>query len=165
MITIHPARTEQVQQIKSLLSRSWVDTYGALLPESVIQTATTTWHAIDALRAQIEHEGVYFPIAQNTEGEIVGLATASLREDVLILGRLYVDPGQQRQGIGGRLLQSAIDAHPTARKIRLEVERDNTKGYNFYKKMGFVEAGEQAVTIADVVVPVVTMEMLIHTGE
>jgi len=165
MTTIQNARVEQVQQIKDLLSRTWADTYGSLLPEIVIQTANASWHSIEALTAQIENDGVYLPVATNEAGEVIGMATAVLQDDVLILSRLYVDPTQQRQGIGGLLLQAAIDAHPTARKIHLEVERDNEKGFNFYKKRGFLKTDDRTIFIEDQSIPVAEMELIINTDD
>jgi|SRR5690606_6104977 len=160
MITIHTAQVEEIPQIKALLSKTWIDTYGAWLPQATIQTVTSTWHAPEKLRREIEHAFVYFVVAKNEADEIVGLATAhGPAESTIHLSRLYIDPDAQRQGIGSRLLQAVIDHYPQARAVQLEVEPHNTKGYSFYSKKGFRETGRQHVELDGVSIEVAEMTL------
>ena len=44
MITGQPAEVDEVQEIKKVLSETWIDTYGPFLPAEVIEKVTTLWH-------------------------------------------------------------------------------------------------------------------------
>lgn len=158
-ISVSKAKPNEVMDIKSLLSSTWVDTYQSLLPGDVIKTATTVWHDPKQLQSQIESDEFYFGVAKTEDGEIVGLVTIRKMDDgVLFMNRLYVDPNHQRQGIGSLLLDAVIDAHPKAKVIKLEVEVDNHKGYGFYKKQGFVETAKKELEVGGKKIPVVEME-------
>lgn len=159
MITIHHAKTDEVYQIKALLSRTWVDSYREFLPEEIIRLATSTWHSPENLHREIVNPNVYFGLAKNDAREIVGLATAVMHSETTIyLTRLYVDPQAQRQGIGSRLLQAVIQHYPQASTMRLEVERNNVKGSSFYRKQGFTEISRKEIMIADTPITVIEMQ-------
>lgn len=69
-------------------------------------------------------------------GEVKGFM--ALSGDVL--AALFVDPDEQRRGIGSRLMNKA----KTERRIlKLTVYMENTKGFDFYEKHGFRKIGEQ----------------------
>ena len=54
---------------------------------------------------------------------------------------LAVTPEHQRHGYGKKLVQKAIEELKKigCQKINLQVRRNNTKGVNFYKHLGFKE--------------------------
>ena len=109
ILTIQPAEVEEIREIKQVLSETWIDTYRPFLPLEVIQKVTSLWHSPKTLAAEIENERVFFNVAKNEQGEIVGLVTAGRpSEEVVYIARLYVLPGHQRQGIGARLMLSLI---------------------------------------------------------
>jgi len=161
VITIHAAQSDEVHQIRELLRRTWIDTYRQLLPEETIRAATSSWHTPEVLHGEINDDNTYFAIAKNEAGDVVGLTTVAIRCDLLMMTRLYVDPHAQRKGIGSQLLQAAINQHPDARMIRLEVEQNNAKGYGFYRKMGFHETSRKELKIDNMVIPVIEMELMI----
>ena len=75
--------------------------------------------------------------------EAIGHAFAQApHPPVLVLGRLYVRPALQRQGVGGRLLAAVTLCHPQASLIRLMVEAGNAKGVAFYRRNGFAVTAE-----------------------
>ena len=159
MITIKPATVKEVAEIKQVLSETWIDTYSSFLPVQVIKKVTALWHSPETLAAEIKNERVFFNVARNEQGEIVGLLTAGRpSEDTVGIGRLYVLPGHQRQGIGARLLEACIAAFPEARRLRLEVEAQNKKGLAFYHKQGFSETSRKEEELEGISLMVVEME-------
>ncbi len=149
----------EVQEIKQVLSETWIDTYGPFLPLEVIQKITSLWHSPETLGAEIKNERVFFNVARNEQGEIVGLLTAGRpSEDTVVIGRLYVLPGHQRQGIGGKLLDACTAAFPGVRTLRLEVEAQNEKGMAFYRKLGFRENSRKVEELEEMSLTVVEME-------
>ena len=159
MITVQPAEVDEVQEITQVLSETWIDTYGPFLPAEVIQKVTTLWHSPETLAAEIENERVFFHVAKDEHGSIVGLLTAGRpSDDIVNIGRLYVLPGHQRQGIGGKLLEACADAFPGAHILRLEVEAKNEKGLAFYRKQGFREISRKEEELEGISLMVVEME-------
>ena len=163
MITVQPAEVDEVQEIKQVLSETWIDTYGPFLPAEVIQKVTTLWHSPETLAAEIENPRVFFNVAKDEHGAILGLVTAGRPSDEIVsVGRLYVRPGHQRQGIGGELMDACMSAFPEAQRLRLEVEAQNEKGMAFYRKQGFEEVSRKEEKIEETTLEVVEMERQLH---
>ena len=159
MITVQPAEVDEVHEIKQVLSETWIDTYGPFLPVEVIQKVTSLWHSPETLAAEIENERVFFHVAKDEHGAIVGLLTAGRpTDDIISIGRLYVLPGSQRQGIGGMLLNACVAAFPGVRTLRLEVEAQNQKGMAFYRKQGFREISRKEEELEGISLTVVEMD-------
>ncbi len=162
-ISIQPAEADEVEAIKKVLSETWKDTYSPFLPAHVIQKVTALWHSPETLAAEIENDGVFFHVAKDDQGAIVGLLTAGRPSDEIVsIGRLYVLPGSQRQGIGGKLLSACVAAFPGARKLVLEVEAQNDKGLAFYRKQGFREISRKEEELEGIALTVVEMEKQLH---
>ena len=159
MITIEPAAAKEVAEIKQVLSETWKDTYSSFLPVDVIHEITTLWHSPEGLAAEIENPRVLFSVAKDEQGTIVGLLTAGRpSEDIVSIGRLYVLPGHQRQGIGGKLLDDCVARLSGVRTLRLEVEAQNEKGMAFYQKQGFREISRKEEELVGVSLTVVELE-------
>lgn len=162
-LTIQPAEVEEVREIKQVLSETWIDAYRPFLPLEVIQKITSLWHSPETLAAEIENERVFFNVAKNEQGEIVGLVTAGRpSEEIVYIARLYVLPGHQRQGIGARLMDACVAAFPGTETLRLEVEEQNERGLSFYRKQGFREISRKEEELEGVSLTVVEMEKKLH---
>jgi len=154
-----PANVEEVQEIKQVLSETWIDTYSSFLPVEVIHKTTSLWHSPEGLAAEIEAERVCFSVAKDEHGAILGLVTAGRpSEEVVYIARLYVLPGHQRQGIGAKLLDACVAAFPGVRTLRLEVEAQNEKGMAFYRKQGFREISRKEEELEGLSLMVVELE-------
>ena len=73
--------------------------------------------------------------------EILGFVTVNTDSQYLG-GSLYVvnlnvRPDCRRQGIGGKLLETAFCAFPECHRLSLDVEKENTGAVALYKKLGF----------------------------
>ena len=120
---------------------------------------TAAWHSPEALASQIRNTDIFFAVAKDDANKIVGLVTAQRQDkDTLVVYRLYVDPNQQRKGIGSELLKGSVSAFPKVRRIQLEVEEQNQKGHAFFLKEGFVQVEAKKVLAEGVSVRVVSME-------
>lgn len=53
----------------------------------------------------------------------------------LYVDRIYVDPAQQRRGVGRALMDVAFDASPG--RIRLHTHQENRGARRFYERLGF----------------------------
>lgn len=140
--TIRPATEADVPAVRRLLVETWHATYDAIFGSAHVTEITNAWHATPILRAQIDEPGCSFLIAEQT-GAIVGhINTREQPGHVLYLGRLYVHPTAQRQGIGQRLLKVALERHPAATCVWLTVAAANAPAIAFYHREGFTVVGE-----------------------
>jgi GNAT superfamily N-acetyltransferase len=57
------------------------------------------------------------------------------------LGRIFVDPDFQNQGIGAQAFEFLWEEYPLAKKWTLGTPAWNRRTRHFYKKVGFVEVG------------------------
>ena len=159
MIRIEPAKAGEVQEIKQVLSDTWIDTYGSFLSEKIIQKVTSVWHDPNLLASQIQNPGFFFAVAKDERATILGLVTArKLDNDTVVINRLYVHPQYQRKGIGEMLLNTSISAFPETKRVRLEVEEQNQKGLSFYLKQGFKEIGRKEENVEGETLEVIEME-------
>ncbi len=161
-ITVQKVALDEIPQVKKLLSDTWSDTYGSFLSQSTIEKVTAVWHHPEHLKAESQNPDSYFATAKDETGTIVGLVTVrKISADTLFMQRLYVHPRQQRQGIGTHLLETAITAFPTVRKLQLEVEAENQKGVGFYQKQGFKELHRKEEHIEGEILHSIVMEKVL----
>jgi ribosomal protein S18 acetylase RimI-like enzyme len=142
-VSIRAATTADLPATREFLVATWHDTYDGLIGPAKVTELTDRWHKLETLAGQIDMPGTSFLVAETPSAGIVGHAFGQARSPpILALARLYVLPSHQRQSIVGRLLAALVARHPEATCIRLHVEAANTKGVAFYRRQGFVNAGE-----------------------
>ena len=92
----------------------------------------------DALRSGYECKIYAMP-----EGEIVGYAILMLAVDEAELLDIAIAAQQQRQGLGGRLLEEmlALARRRNMQRMVLEVRASNRAAINLYRKAGFADIG------------------------
>lgn len=157
MIKIEKATSGDAQAIQKLLRETWIDTYGSYLSQATLDEVYKNWQSIEFLTRQIENSEMYFPVAKEDD-EIVGIATARMPEDVIVIFRIYVLPQHQRKGIGEALINDVIKHFPKAKKVQLHVEEMNSKGQAFYKKHGFKEIKREQEKVVNEIIEQILME-------
>ena len=159
MVRIERAKVEDTPEIKQVLSETWRATYSSFLSEATINTVTSVWHSVDWLAAEIQNPRIYFGVAKREDGAIIGLTTVGqITDDTVVVGRLYIHPQYQRQGIGSQLLEAGMTSFPAAHTIRLEVEESNQSAYTFYHNHGFRETESKEERVEGEVIKVKVME-------
>ena len=164
MIRIERAKLEDVPAIKRVLSDTWHATYAHFLPLGIIEHITTEWHAPMVLTQEVQNPTLFFGVARTEVEFVVGLVTARVSDEVLMVNRLYVVPDYQRQGIGQQLLRASYEAFPACQRVRLGVEVQNHIGVAFYRRQGFTEVGQHQEQIQNTLLEVMTMEKVLPTG-
>ena len=162
MVTIRRAQIGDIPGIRSVLAVTWRDTYSSFLSESSIAKVTAGWHSPKVLEAEINRFSTFLGVAESSSNDIVGMVTAHSHEELLLIARLYVLPGFQRQGIGERLIAASYCAFPQAQRVQIEVEEQNPKGRGFYRKLGFREVGVRTDDVAGTKVNSVVLEKRIE---
>ena len=85
-------------------------------------------------------------LVAEADGDAVGMLFGRLNEggDLLDVGSMWVEPEVRRNGIGRRLLATAVEwgAGAGANQVELWVTRENTAALRLYEQAGFAPTGE-----------------------
>lgn len=143
---IRPATLNDIPAIQQLLRHVWLETYADALGEAKVLELSEIWHNSERLKLDIGQDNIIFLIA---EQDAKLLATASLtrknnQEGALlsaVIGRMYVHPAAQKQGLGEALLKALITPLEEGTRLSLTVEPQNQGAISFYQRHGFEIAG------------------------
>ena len=121
------------QELLDLILRSFAFMDGVIDPPSSALRLTTVTLAEKAANE-------FCLIALNGD-RLVGCVFARERGDALYIGKLAVDPDEQGNGLGRRLITAAEDLAIRLRKPALELETrvELAGNHAFFRRLGFVE--------------------------
>ncbi|MEK3785121.1 GNAT family N-acetyltransferase [Paenibacillus sp. FSL K6-1230] len=98
----------------------------------------------DSKESQIEFmkQGHYYKIVKNSEivGGVIVFVGSNL---VYNLGRIYIDPKHQNQGIGYQVIKLIEAEYPEAQKWWLDTPSWSVGNHYFYEKSGYVKTKEE----------------------
>ncbi len=158
MVNIIVAKETDVDEIKQLLCKVWIDTFRGVLSERIITEIPLTAYDYQLLKSQLQNPSIKFLVAKSTDDEIVGVINAKQDDETIYINRLYVDRVFQGRGIGVKLMDEMTTKFPSAKKIILEVVEKNTNGISFYLKNGFSITGKNKSQIGDNVLEVLVLQ-------
>jgi GNAT superfamily N-acetyltransferase len=94
-----------------------------------------------AWQAKMMRVGEYYKIV--LQGQIVGgFIVLRQRTREYELGRIFVEPDFQNQGLGTQAFEFLYKTYPLAKLWTLGTPAWNERTRHFYKKVGFVEVGD-----------------------
>lgn len=144
-IQIVDATFKDAHAIGQIQIAGWLDSYAS--PEKGItiediQFKVKEWNQIGDKRIEDEFKkpGSRTWVTK-TGGQVVGFIGGIKGEENRIEA-LYILPSYQGQGIGSKLLETALNWLGDSKKISIEVVSYNKGAIRLYKKFGFVEKGE-----------------------
>ncbi len=70
-------------------------------------------------------------------GKIIGSVKYKVLDDRVWIGKLIVDPGYRRRGLGRRLLAEVEKANPDAKKFQLFTAASSTHNIHLYESVGY----------------------------
>ena len=135
-LTIRRVTPQDLDAVRRVLVETWHATYDAVLGAERVAEITGSWHSLGNLAAQVDRPGEVFLLAQ-TDGAVVATASVVPASDGVRLGRLYVLPTFQGQGIGRALMDEALRLAGDPDPVTLEVEPTNAPAIRFYEAAGF----------------------------
>lgn len=93
----------------------------------------------DSWRAEFDNPDRLVLVRHDARGELVGVATFSLVDEMSDLLRVIVEPGSRGRGIGSSLVRAGMEWAKAvgARRMLLEVRPDNAPAVRTYEKLGF----------------------------
>ena len=166
IIQISPVSRADVDAIAALARIVWQDAYPGIITQAQIDYMLEQRYNTLRLLEELAMPNLWWDKA-TVDGELAAFASTltSEKADELKLDKLYVDPLQQRLGLGGRLI-----AHVSERALAqgcttliLAVNKRNEPAIAAYTKHGFVVRNAVRVDIGnDFVMDDFIMEKSLH---
>lgn len=140
VISVQNVRSDDpiVSEVDALLRRSFAYMDDRIDPPSSLHRLT-----LADIEAVADRDGL---VCAFDDGELVGCVFFKTEQDSLYIGKLAVEPSNQGQGIGRRLLIEA-EKRAIAKKLsslRLETRIELTENHRTFEKFGFVKTAENA---------------------
>jgi GNAT superfamily N-acetyltransferase len=136
VVTFRRARPQDARLLASVSKRAFDDDvhYGAPGPGG------PTGYDSEAWQRRMMRYGEYYVMAR--EGEVIGGMIVFRKEPRCYeLGRIFIDPQWQNQGIGSEAFQFLWKRYPLAKRWSLGTPQWNKRTRHFYGKVGFTEVG------------------------
>ena len=137
---IREANFNDIHTIQDIMSKVWPQIYTAIISEDQINYMIQMMYSDQSLYRQMK-DGHHFIIAES-DNIPVGYASFSRTENwtTYKLHKLYVDINMQRKQIGAVLLNKIVQVIKSdhGKFLQLQVNRNNLKALNFYKKHDFL---------------------------
>lgn len=137
MIRFKKAKTEDAKALALVSWRAFDHDvhYGASGPGGPPGYKSDRW------QSKMMRMGKYYKILSD-EHIIGGIIIFPKKRGHYELGRIFIDPEFQNQGIGTQAFKFIWQEFPLSRKWTLDTPVWNLRNRHFYKKRGFVEVGK-----------------------
>ena len=149
--TIRRAGPDDAELLSSLAARAFTESFGHLYPPEDLQSFLQDSYALDVHRRYLSDPQCAMWIAER-DGEAVGYALAGapcglphadVKPEDGELKRLYLLPMAQNGGVGGALIEHALDwlERNGPRTLWIGVWSQNFGAQRFYARRGFEQVG------------------------
>ncbi|MFJ3387420.1 MULTISPECIES: GNAT family N-acetyltransferase [unclassified Lysinibacillus] len=126
--------------VQEIAKKSWHQTYKGIIPIEIQDCFLQAAYSSDQLLSRLEKSLFLVAILEES---IVGFANFSnVVDGEAELYSIYLLPETQGKGIGTTLLQEGIKMLPDLTSLLVCVEKENTKGMNYYQAKGFKKLEE-----------------------
>ena len=178
-IEITAARPEDAAVICYIRDEAWLQTYPNEelgITKEQIRINAQGLHGefvprrIAWLQDKLSHmDSAWTAYVAKIDGTVRGFVIASTDEHGRkFLNSIYVEPGYQGHGLGGKLMQQALEFLGNEADIYLEVTSYNQNAIRFYERLGFVKTGNPVEEEADrpsYITPVPQIEMVLRASK
>ncbi len=149
-IDIVPLAPSRLDAVCRLARRIWQDTYPGIISQQQIDAMLADRYSPQAILAQLDDPRHTWLIALGGR-DLTGFAHAYLEDGGCKLDKLYVDPCDQRRGIGHALFDAihGFARQHQAQRVWLQVNRHNSRAISAYRKYGFEIVEARVFDIGD----------------
>jgi len=143
MVQIVDAIADDVYTIRDVQKRTWLETYpneelGITREDIEARFANESKEKIENRKKIYSDPDVHIWVAKD-DGEIIGFCIARKEEKNNRIGAIYLLPSYQGQGVGGRLIEAALNWLGVDKDIYVNVASYNDNATRFYERYGFVK--------------------------
>ena len=142
-----PLDPKNLAHVIMLAHRIWPVSYQNILTNEQINNMLLLIYSRENLEKEMQ-QGHEFWLAYEGE-KPVAYASTYKDGDAIWIKKLYVEPSMQGNGIGVKLMHSAIKPFLPANELRLLANPNNTTAHAFYEHLGFSKIDEVPVKMGD----------------
>ncbi|MEF8700845.1 MAG: GNAT family N-acetyltransferase [Candidatus Accumulibacter sp. UW26] len=139
-ILVTPVTVADIEPVIALARRVWQQTYPGIISQQQIEFMLEQRYQPQRLRDELTLPGVWWDLA-TVDGQLAGFSSCLLTAagTEMKLDKAYVDPAQQRLGIGARLIEQVASRAREAgcTTLILAVNKRNERAIAAYHKHGF----------------------------
>lgn len=151
MITIIPAKPQDLIHVQSIAQQTWPDTFGKILSKPQIEYMLSLMYSLETLEKQMD-EGYQFFLTEE-DGKKLGFAGIEVNNEPnkTKIHKIYILPTAQGKGIGKKLIQEIKDIALANDQTRLllNVNKYNQGAIAFYEYLGFKKIKEEVIDIGN----------------
>lgn len=135
------ATVEDCDLINSVAARIWAPTYAGLMSARQLDYMFEMMYSPSNLRKAMTEGGQTFLVFYEDDQAVGYISYETLADHDFYLQKIYLLPSMQGKG-GGRQMLELFLGHirgldPQARRLGLNVNRENRKAIDFYRRNGF----------------------------
>lgn len=134
---IREATLDDVSDIQKIAKVTWHATYEGIISKEAQDDFLKKAYSIEMLHHRLDSS--HFYVAEEND-QVVGFANFSPLDpytNISTLTAIYILPSFQNRKIGSQLLDRGLKELKSAKKILVDVEKDNQIGKAFYYSKGF----------------------------
>lgn len=137
---VRTATGDDVAAVVSVGHRTWRATFEPIAGCDYVEMGLAKWWTSDVV---VESIRLGRTLVLERDGVVVGMAAYGLRDDVLLLWKLYVLPEHQGTGVGSALLEAVVQRAADLGRSRISLSHlaANEQAGRFYARHGFVRTG------------------------
>ncbi len=145
------ATTNDCELINAIAAKIWAPTYEHLMSPEQLDYMFEMMYAPENLRLAMKEGGQTFLIFSEDEGsdsqDIGYVSYETLGDHNFYLQKIYLLPSRQGRGEGKQMLEMFLEhlraLDPQARRLGLNMNRDNKKALDFYRRNAFEIVGRR----------------------
>lgn len=135
------ATTDDCSLINSIASQIWALTYSHLMSQGQLDYMFEMMYSPENLRRAMTEGGQQFLIFSHEGCDVGYVSYETLADHDFYLQKIYLLPSLHGNGSGRRMLELLLEhlreVDPSARRLGLNVNRQNIKAVCFYLRNGF----------------------------
>ena len=167
MTGIRVFRPEDCEGVRSVLWKTWIDSYSSFVPEKDLRSYYDEHYSPEALLRLMATTGTEGMVAES-ENSIVGVMIGKYdhKRSAYSVASLYILPKEQGSGLGSRLLRLAEERARShaLNELYLGVMVQNTRSVEWYLRKGFTIQKEEPFAMGETEVPHYIMHLDISTS-
>jgi len=137
LITLQKAGKSNLDLIAQLAAEIWNKHYPDMIGQDQVDYMLGKFYSSDSLGGQMDEGQNFYLVLE--DGKTLGYVSMSQKsEGECFLHKFYIHQSNQGKGMGTEVLEKLLALYPSAKNIRLTVNRQNYKSINFYFKNGFI---------------------------
>lgn len=130
-----------IPHVQQIAKTSWNDAYQGIIPLEIQEKFLALAYSDEMMKKRLEKSNM---LVSEVGEKIVGFVDFSpVKENGDVeLAAIYIDPPHQSNGLGTALLKEGLTILEGAKRIFVNVEKENLSGTAFYESKGFIVVSE-----------------------